>query len=579
MLNLSIVSGTYNRLASLQRMVESVRKSVLSLTYEIILVDGGSTDGTLEWARKQHDVILLEQGELLGAIKAFNAGAELAKGKYVAFLNDDIEVYEATLFAAYTYFEEHPNTGQIAFENKIANPQGDPNRTSYGSYNGYLYGQCSMTPKVLGDLAGWWGNEGMRTYAGDTRFSLRLWELGYPTVKVPGCAIVDHVVVDELRKVNNETHRGPGQGHPDTDLFLEHWQGRLPQPENWLATKGNLILQKAHNGTLRTMRFKTMMRPEDQMRTAMIDAFAKYGPTEQVNADALLQAFGQRGFFDAALERINKFMPDLLIIQAQHNRYFSPYMVMSLQRTYPNMFIINWDGDTHYPLTQFHFEIASVVDLQLIVSPSLFETYREKGIAVGYWPIAVEQEYIDIGKLKLRETESSKHGVTFMGALYGLGSFPEAETRRDVVSTLYKQLGKNFSLFGYGWEAIGIKGVQYTGEKHRDCALIYAHSKLGLSISQASDLWGYSSDRLYNICASGCPALIQRFAGMEEHGFVDGDTCIAFANLKEMLEKADYYLNHAVEREAIGERGRIMTVKRHNWGSRVRGLFAMLEDI
>ena len=62
----SIVTGTYNRIDSLKRMVKSVRSSVgLGIPYELVIVEGGSTDGSLEWLRKQPDVVLIEQGKSL----------------------------------------------------------------------------------------------------------------------------------------------------------------------------------------------------------------------------------------------------------------------------------------------------------------------------------------------------------------------------------------------------------------------------------------------------------------------------------------------------------------------------------
>jgi len=66
---------------------------------------------------------------------------------------------------------------------------------------------------------------------------------------------------------------------------------------------------------------------------------------------------------------------------------------------------------------------------------------------------------------------------------------------------------------------------------------------------------------------------------MEQHGYVDGDTCIAFSTIGEMLDKARYYLAHEAEREAIGRRGRAMMYDRHTWPHRVEGLLAMLEGL
>ena len=106
-----------------------------------------------------------------------------------------------------------------------------------------------------------------------------------------------------------------------------------------------------------------------------------------------------------------------------------------------------------------------------------------------------------------------------------------------------------------------------------------ARAKMTLSISQSAELWGYTSDRLYNITATGCPALVQRFAGMEQHGYIDGETCIAFASIPEMLDKARYYVAHDTERERIGAAGREMTHNRHTWERRLDGLWCMMEGL
>ena len=115
----------------------------------------------------------------------------------------------------------------------------------------------------------------------------------------------------------------------------------------------------------------------------------------------------------------------------------------------------------------------------------------------------------------------------------------------------------NFGLYGTQWERAGLT-AKSTGEKHGGNAAMMASAKMTLSISQSADLWGYTSDRLYNITATGCPALVQRFAGMEAHGYVDGETCIAFSTIPECIEKARYYVEHDAEREAIGAAGRVM---------------------
>ena len=66
---ISVVLGSYNRLNFLQLAIQSVRAQVDSQLREIIVVDGGSSDGSMEWLLEQKDIITIVQhnrGEWLG---------------------------------------------------------------------------------------------------------------------------------------------------------------------------------------------------------------------------------------------------------------------------------------------------------------------------------------------------------------------------------------------------------------------------------------------------------------------------------------------------------------------------------
>lgn len=576
MTQVSVVSGTYNRLPLLKQMVESARASAQGLSLQIVLVDGGSTDGTQDWCRTQEDITLLEHGELRGAILAYNDGCNAAVGEYVVIGNDDITFNGDTIRRAYTYMEANPEVGQVAFGHAYQRRAGGREPRVQGAF-GYVYGQCCMTRRWLGDLAGWWGDEGMRTYGGDTRLSLRLWEMGWPVVPVEGCSVTDHEHEDELRDINSDSPwrvaREQKKTHPDLEKFNRAWpRSRIPERADWVSAPSKRVIRKAMAGTLRSMRFKSQMFPGAPTRTALIDALRAYGPATQVAQTDIIKDLGRAAFQDKARELIRQFMPDLIIWQTQRENNIQPQTVQQIRNEMPWIFHINWDGDTHYPITEFHYAIARAVHLQLIVSPSWFPSYAARGIGVGYWPIGIEQEYIDQAR-----GEPTGPDVLFTGALYGEGVFPEAEFRRDAVVAMAKS-GLDFALYGPGWPRVGLT-TKATSEKHADNAKLMSTAKMTLSISQASDLWGYTSDRLYNITATGCPALIQRFAGMEQHGYVDGETCIAFDSIEDMIAKARYYLKHEAEREEIGRRGKEMTLARHTWAHRVEGLWAMLEGL
>jgi glycosyltransferase involved in cell wall biosynthesis len=60
-IEISIVLGSYNRLPFLKSTIESVRNNKITVSYEIIVIDGGSNDGCMKWLAKQKDIITIVQ--------------------------------------------------------------------------------------------------------------------------------------------------------------------------------------------------------------------------------------------------------------------------------------------------------------------------------------------------------------------------------------------------------------------------------------------------------------------------------------------------------------------------------------
>ena len=84
----SVVIPTYNRADTVRRSIDSV----LEQSYcpiEIIVVDDGSTDATREVLQEYGDRILFIHQENGGPSVARNAGAGLASGEFIAFLDSD----------------------------------------------------------------------------------------------------------------------------------------------------------------------------------------------------------------------------------------------------------------------------------------------------------------------------------------------------------------------------------------------------------------------------------------------------------------------------------------------------------
>jgi glycosyltransferase involved in cell wall biosynthesis len=90
---LSVITVVYNNVRDIERTV----KSVLQQTHpaiEYIVIDGGSTDGTLEVLKRYEDQLSQLHSEPdKGIYDAMNKGLKLATGDYVLFINSGDEIY------------------------------------------------------------------------------------------------------------------------------------------------------------------------------------------------------------------------------------------------------------------------------------------------------------------------------------------------------------------------------------------------------------------------------------------------------------------------------------------------------
>lgn len=114
--SVSVIIPTYNRLAWLKEAVESV----LSQTYpplELMVVDDGSTDGTLDWL-KNHPAKTLRYFAIpnSGPGVARNKAAALAQGEWLAFLDSDDYWLPQKLEAEIKYLKSHPDCQVIQSE-------------------------------------------------------------------------------------------------------------------------------------------------------------------------------------------------------------------------------------------------------------------------------------------------------------------------------------------------------------------------------------------------------------------------------------------------------------------------------
>ena len=109
----TVVTPSFNQASFLEETINSV----LNQTYpniEYIIMDGGSSDGSLEIIKKYASRLAHWVSEKdRGQTDAINKGFALAKGEVLAWLNSDDTLLPNAIEEAVAYLSEHPDTGMV----------------------------------------------------------------------------------------------------------------------------------------------------------------------------------------------------------------------------------------------------------------------------------------------------------------------------------------------------------------------------------------------------------------------------------------------------------------------------------
>ena len=138
----SVIIATKNRAHYLSEAIESVLRQEYR-NFEIIVVDGGSTDNTEEVAKSYKEVrFILQDGG--GIAEAWNLGISIAKGDMIAFIDSD-DIWTANkLRVQVDYLLAHPEVQYVVSKLKYFLQPGCPIPAQFrknlltGEYPGYL---------------------------------------------------------------------------------------------------------------------------------------------------------------------------------------------------------------------------------------------------------------------------------------------------------------------------------------------------------------------------------------------------------------------------------------------------------
>ncbi len=129
----SIITPSYNQAAFLEKTIGSVLEQDYP-AIEYMVVDGGSTDESVQIIRKYKDLLTWWVSEKdSGQAEAINKGFARAKGEFVAWLNSDDYLMPGAVTAAVRVLQENPNACFVFGNVRVVDPSGLVlNTLSYG---------------------------------------------------------------------------------------------------------------------------------------------------------------------------------------------------------------------------------------------------------------------------------------------------------------------------------------------------------------------------------------------------------------------------------------------------------------
>jgi len=220
--DLSIVIVNWNTRELLAQCLDSIPLAIGGLSYEVIVVDNASTDGSQAMVRNRFPwVTLVENAENLGFVRANNQAMALSRGRYVLLLNSDTVAPPQALARMVDFMDHRIDAG--AAGPRLLNPDGTfqasyadfptllseslsaagLNRWLYGPYHpspsphpnetrqpvDWVQGACLLVRREALDAIGLL-DEGFWMYSEETDLCYRIHQAGWNVYYLPDVEII-----------------------------------------------------------------------------------------------------------------------------------------------------------------------------------------------------------------------------------------------------------------------------------------------------------------------------------------------------------------------------------------------------
>lgn len=580
----SIVILTRDGEAHLRRLFEGLRKRTAYRSFEVIVIDNASSDGT--------DVVLGDDwGFPLRVIRnernvsfseGCNQGLAVADGVYVLLLNNDVDPInpgwlgalvealenDASLDATgalLIYPEAPPNAGRNALDYELTvQHRGIGFRWRQGTPIGYNLGrgddptdpglvETVLVPGVTAAcmlvraavLRSFGGLDEAYVYGfEDVDLNLRIREGGRGIAFVGGAALYHHEFGTQL---NHGDHRQRAYRTANLHHFAEKWAPRLSRTLQVSDITGEGL---AWRGVESRKVAITLTRD---------DPSGGWGDWH--TAHELGDAFAEIGwdvvYAEAFEDRWRELPEDVDLVISLLDHYD---VTLAPDGAVTVAWIRNWvERWIDRPWTA-SFDVlvpSSQISANLLESAGLH--------VAGVLPLATNPE-------RFRPMESDavfESDYVFTGNHWGVD--------RSLLGDLDVAPGERFSIFGKGWDSVGRVSRYWRGPvPYDDLPIVYNATKVVLDDTAGPTLpYGAVNSRVFDALACGTLVLTNNVAGAED--IFDG-MLPSYSNREELRSLLDQFLADAEAREATASELQRIVLERHTYAMRARQFIELIRD-
>lgn len=210
----SIIIPTHNHIDYTYQCLKSIEIYTSNISYEVIIADDASTNKTVAFLSNMNNIRLIRNTKSLGFLKNCNNAAKEARGKYLVFLNNDIEVTDNWLSSLLDLAKSDPSIGLVG--SKMIFPDGQLQEAggiitregvacNYGKYDDarssvynyvrdadYISGASILISKSLWDSIGGFDESYAPAYCEDSDLAFTVRSLGYRVVYQPKSVVIHY---------------------------------------------------------------------------------------------------------------------------------------------------------------------------------------------------------------------------------------------------------------------------------------------------------------------------------------------------------------------------------------------------